>query len=336
MKFSILIPVYNVEEYLEECLESVLSQTCKDFEVIAINDGSTDNSGIILDNYALKYDFIHVYHNRNKGLLLTRRFAISKACGEYVVNLDSDDTLEKNALEIIGKTIEQYKCECVIYGLNRFAGIKQLTPYTSSSSDVLLYKDKRLLCKEVLSTAKYNSLCRKAVKREVLGKMSFDNYSDVSHGEDALQSIEIYKNASSFVIIPQNLYNYRMNQRSMIHTKKLEDFNIKFPVNMAILEFLHNENIFNHEDFIEYRTNRADNLVTQILEIMGLSNDKNEKNILMDEIRQSDYFRGFLGKGKIDYRHLGMKCLIFFPFKWKKYRIIYFIYKIYEIIFNEK
>ena len=107
--FSIIIPVFNVEKYLEECLLSIIGQTdeiSEGCEIILINDGSTDDSAKICDEYERKYpELIKVFHRSNHGLLLTRRFGYQHAVGRYIINCDSDDSLEPIALEVLKDAI---------------------------------------------------------------------------------------------------------------------------------------------------------------------------------------------------------------------------------------
>ena len=91
LRFSILIPVYNVENYLEQCLNSVLNQKYRNFEIILINDGSSDSSGEICESFAVKDNRIRLFNQTNQGLIKTRRLAISLATGDYILFLDSDD-----------------------------------------------------------------------------------------------------------------------------------------------------------------------------------------------------------------------------------------------------
>ena len=119
IKFSIIVPVYNTEQYIEECILSVLAQTYKNFELILVNDGSTDNSGLFIDLYANKDQRIKSYHKKNEGQIVTRNFAISKASGDFFVFLDSDDTLEKDTLSIIKDKVNLYDCDLIIYDSNR-------------------------------------------------------------------------------------------------------------------------------------------------------------------------------------------------------------------------
>ena len=100
-RFSVIIPVYNVESYLRECLDSVLCQTFQDWEAICVNDGSSDNSLAILDEYAAKDSRFKVVSQANGGLSAARNTGIDNASGEYIVFLDSDDWIEYNTLEIL-------------------------------------------------------------------------------------------------------------------------------------------------------------------------------------------------------------------------------------------
>lgn len=111
-KFTIIIPVYNVEQYLHECLDSVLGQTFADWEAICINDGSTDNSGNILEKYSNTDSRIKVYSQQNGGLSAARNGGLAHAQGEYILFLDSDDYLHDETLRILDDTIEDQDMIC--------------------------------------------------------------------------------------------------------------------------------------------------------------------------------------------------------------------------------
>ena len=98
---SIIIPIYNVEKYSDECITSVINQTYKNIEIILVDDGSPDNCGKICDNYALKDKRIKVIHEKNGGLSFARNTGLNIATGEYVYFLDSDDYLTDNAIELL-------------------------------------------------------------------------------------------------------------------------------------------------------------------------------------------------------------------------------------------
>ncbi|EFO02411.1 glycosyltransferase family 2 protein [Streptococcus oralis] len=98
---SVIVPIYNVEEYLRYAMESLVNQTYKDFEVILVDDGSTDNSGELCDQYASEYDWVSAYHKVNGGLSDARNYGVTKAKGDWIVFLDPDDYFEPCALELL-------------------------------------------------------------------------------------------------------------------------------------------------------------------------------------------------------------------------------------------
>lgn len=115
---SIVVPVYNVEKYLRQCVDSILSQSYKDFEIILVDDGSTDNSGTICDEYA-ENPVIRVFHKQNEGLGMARNTGIDAAKGDYVAFLDSDDYWYSDALEKLMSAIEQNGADTCIGGYTR-------------------------------------------------------------------------------------------------------------------------------------------------------------------------------------------------------------------------
>ena len=105
MKYSIIVPAYNTEKYIDKCLKSIFSNTYKNFEVIIVNDGSTDKTEDIINKYIKKYDNIIYIKQKNMGLSLARNNGVKKATGDYLLFIDSDDYVEKNLLENINKDI---------------------------------------------------------------------------------------------------------------------------------------------------------------------------------------------------------------------------------------
>lgn len=121
MKFSVIVPVYNVEKYLNRCMESIVNQTYRDFEVILVDDGSTDASGKICDEYAQAYSFVHVIHQKNQGPSGTRNTGLEHAQGEWIAFVDSDDWLETTMLEILSKQIEKTGAELYSFNMQKRA-----------------------------------------------------------------------------------------------------------------------------------------------------------------------------------------------------------------------
>ena len=247
-KFSVLVPVYQAEKYLEECIQSVLTQTYPNWELILVNDGSTDRSGEICDCYAEKYSNIRVIHKENVGTLHTRRVGISEAQGDYYVFLDADDLLKKNALEVIEETIEKTDCDCVVYGYERFCNDEILDRSQTETGEILTDKEK-IYEKAYLHNGlwEYDMLCRKAVKASLFGNMDFSEYHHIVLGEDDLQSLEIWANCRKIVFINDVLYSYRMNPISVMHTINLRRCRDKVTVFWKIYDEIQKQRVFYDE-----------------------------------------------------------------------------------------
>ena len=114
--FSVLIPVYNVEPYVRECLDSILDQGYEKLELLVVDDGSTDRSGAICDEYAARDARVKVFHKPNGGLMSARRYAIERARGDYILFVDSDDSLLPRAFETLDRAVRESGADCVIYG----------------------------------------------------------------------------------------------------------------------------------------------------------------------------------------------------------------------------
>lgn len=216
MLFSIVIPVYNVETYLDECLHSILSQATEfkgECEVLLIDDGSTDRSGKICDEYLEKYPgIIRVFHNTNHGLLWTRRFGFKQVQGDYVINCDSDDLLENEALERLNSVVKKYKYpDIVIYNHNSYDGKNKTIAFKdifTTGQDCVV--EKEAVLKEYLSRHSIVSVCGKMVKRTCIDvNRDYADFGRISTGEDTLQSIEFFSNAKTFVYLNQVIYDYR-------------------------------------------------------------------------------------------------------------------------------
>ena len=123
---SIIIPVYNVERYLPQCIDSIIAQTFHDWELILVDDGSTDRSGAICDEYSLKDTRIRVIHKQNSGQADSRNIAIQMAEAELVGFVDSDDFIHRQTYEIALKTAEKYNADIVQWPWIEFFGLNEI------------------------------------------------------------------------------------------------------------------------------------------------------------------------------------------------------------------
>jgi len=215
MFFSVLIPVYNAEPYLKECLDSVFRQTETDFELILVNDGSVDGGGMLCDRFrAFHPDRVRVAHQPNRGLILARREGVALAEGDYCVFLDADDALEPDCLAVIRETIERTKADIVIFNYyNRYE-----PEYTTVMAEPV-FKDnavfegegKRALYGEMIATWRLNNLCSKAIRTPLMREddTPYEQFASNPHTEDLLQSLYPMTHAKRVVYRAVPLYHYR-------------------------------------------------------------------------------------------------------------------------------
>lgn len=214
MLFSVIVPVFNGEQYLDECLSSVDAQTFTDFELIIIDDGSTDKSGHIADNYKNLHTNVRVMHGPNEGLLLARRRGIRAAVGQYIVFLDADDALRKDALAIIAEKVSATNADIISF---EHTADKNFS-YTNGrrSFEAGLYAgDNYEIVKQHVCAGRFNNLCGKAIRNSCIDKeRDYEPFAGLMHGEDWLQLLPIIDASSSLYHIEEALYYYRPNDSS--------------------------------------------------------------------------------------------------------------------------
>lgn len=239
MRFSILVPVYNVARYLPSCLDSLLNQTFQDFEIICINDGSTDTSGDICDEYRLANPGkITVVHKANEGLVSARRVSIQQARGEYLCFVDSDDLVVPSYLEKLNAAIQTNHADMVIFGFNRIdengVVIDQYLPPLEEkvhSTNEELFSIRRV----VMVSNDLNSLCFKCARSTLFDRdVDYTRFYQVKNTEDLLQSLPLFDCARIITVIHEHLYCYRVNMQSMTREKmnviKLESMLLVYEV----------------------------------------------------------------------------------------------------------
>ena len=297
IKFSIMTPVYKVERYLPECIESVLGQTYGNFEFILVDDGSPDHSGEICDEYAKKDSRIRVFHKPNGGLMHTRRYALERAQGDYYVFLDSDDYLSLDTLETLSRYISETGVDCVIYGFEwlRPEGTSHIKCSSYDCGRVIT--DKRELYNIVFNDEAYNSLWRKCAKASCFDGRDHSRYYHIKRGEDLLQSLEIIENAGSFLFIPETLYCYRVNPASITHSDSYEGYRANFEVRETVLEFLGKSGVFTEEDYDRLRNNDMDRVAVELKRICRYAPTREAKREAIASIRDSAYYKHFLEPG---------------------------------------
>lgn len=228
---SVIVPIYNAEQYLEECLDSIMQQTFKDYEVILVNDGATDRSPQICQEYVERYDNVHLVNKENGGLVSARKAGLAKACGEYIGWVDSDDCIVPEMFEKMCKEAKRTKADIVICDMWSWSGEK-LIPMVQAVKAGGVYAGEKLE-KEFypymlyagkfytfgILPAQFNKIMRSSIIRENMEKVD-DN---ISIGEDAACTYFCMLDAKSISYLKgEFLYKYRANLNSMCFQWKNE------------------------------------------------------------------------------------------------------------------
>lgn len=210
IKVSIIVPIYNVENYLKRCVESLINQTFKNIEIILVDDGSTDNSGNICDELKETDNRIKVYHKQNGGLGSARNYGLQQAIGEYILFLDSDDFIELNTLE---KMIKYEGYDIVCCGFDR---VDEETKKVYSKEmiempfDEIEVNDETIMELAFLSPSGWGKL----FKKDLINDIKFSE--DKRAIEDTLFYLEIIPKAKKIKYVKEILWHYMVRKNSLI------------------------------------------------------------------------------------------------------------------------
>ena len=215
MKYSVIIPVYNVEKYIDRCLKSIISQNYDDLEIIVIDNGSTDSSGIICDTYASEYSNISVYHIENHGVGAARNFGLSKARGEFIYFVDSDDYLVGNLFADFADKLVSDLDLVVFCSYNSFeedltekSRTEKSLPFKGNyDKDGFIKIFKELFLSDMLYTV-WNKIYRREFLLE--NNLSFEQYE---LGEDVRFNLNVYRNVNRIFLSQDSYYVYVIGRK---------------------------------------------------------------------------------------------------------------------------
>lgn len=218
---SVIVPIYNVEKYLDKCIYSIINQTYKNIEIILVDDGSKDNSGIIANEWGKKDKRVKVYHKVNGGLSDARNYGIERANGDYISFIDSDDYIDKNYLFFLYECMDKYKSDISICG--RYAvyenGVKKCKYKESFEKKYDFVSAMREMNRFYYFDM---SACAKLYKIELFKNIRFPKGK---LSEDYFVMYKIFKEAKSISYTSKPLYFYLQRQNSISNNKKInEDF----------------------------------------------------------------------------------------------------------------
>lgn len=219
---SVVIPVYNVSSYLAKCLKSVIQQSYHDMEIIIIDDGSTDGSGLICDEFAQCDDRIRVIHTENKGLASARNLGLEKCRGSYLLFVDSDDWIEPYAVETLVAFAKKYKADIVTAKIySEFLG-KTLHPTKKEKEVRIIHGDEILTCfgdgllRNVVWDKLYLAGCFSGVRFP-----DGHNYEDVSITWKMMRRLA--KSNGTVVVLSESLFHFRVRKSSISHTQSFRN-----------------------------------------------------------------------------------------------------------------
>lgn len=214
-KVSVIIPVYNVEEYLPDCLESIIKQSYKNLEIILIDDGSTDNSGIICDQYATEYQNIIVVHQKNQGVSSARNHGMTLASGEYISFVDPDDLLDCNTYAIMLPLMQDNNVDISFFEFLWFdEAIPANMPALSNIDKIHVLKEE----KRINIPLRYSgSSCNCIYSTQLIAGQKFSEHYKLS--EDTLFLVEALLKSRAILFLKQKLYFRRRNQSSATRAK---------------------------------------------------------------------------------------------------------------------
>lgn len=213
-KISVIVPVYKVEIYIGQCIESILSQTFKDFELILVDDGSPDNSGAICDEYAQKDARIRVFHKKNGGVSSARNYGIEKAIGDWLCFIDSDDYIGETYLEDFHLTDDIYNTPIQGFGIQRKDSyeIHSIPPESKSQSDIFYQA-------ELLNIL--NSPCYKLFNTELVRKNDLIYDSKTSYGEDHIFVMNYMRYVKTIQSSSGHSYTYNQTTEVSLTRRKV-------------------------------------------------------------------------------------------------------------------
>ena len=312
---SIIVPVYNVEKYLNQCVDSILNQTFADFELILVDDGSKDASPQICDGYLAEDDRVFVIHQQNSGQVVARKAGLQRAVGEYVFFVDSDDWIELNALEVACQSAKDNDADIVTFGgyfcysNNRRlpvnqpikAGVFDKTGITKEIYPKMLYSGR------FFYFGIYAAMWNKIFKRSILMPNMVNVDPRLRIGEDGVTTFATFLDANKICVLDnQHLYDYRDNNHSITRSYCANQFDNAKLLIQTLRDINKAKNVYDLSEqidyyfmynvysiFIEefyYRYKKS--LVSRIEYLKSIANDASVKKVV-NKIKYDDMPRSF-------------------------------------------
>ncbi len=222
---TVVIPAYNAEEYIYNCLDKLTKQDFDNFNIVVVNDGSKDDTQKIAEEFSRKDARVMVITQENSGTAIARINGAKKANGKYIMFLDSDDFYDDGALRKVAETIEKYNTDMVKFRLKKYPSLQVLEPDNVNLMKEVVYKKdefKDCIYPSFVESYFFYGNCTFAIKKECIEAIDEELLRKLRYAEDMRLSLDLYSNISSIAIIPDALYNYVLNHSSMSNPVSLD------------------------------------------------------------------------------------------------------------------
>ena len=292
MKFSVVIPVYKVEEYLDQCVESVLQQTYSNLEVILVDDGSPDRCGAMCDDWATKDDRVRVIHQENGGLSAARNTGIRHATGDYVLFLDSDDWWDNaTVLDAVAKQLGQTPVDVLSFNYRKsFDGVLQPAYFDES---LMSSQQPESITQIVQDDRWINGACNKALSRKLLTENEIYFRFGIT-SEDIDWTLRVALKAETFAFCNVCVFVYRQHSASISHTVAPKNVRMLCDNVKTCVRLLGAAEAVRAEALKPYVAYQYDTLIYNVATL-----SKSDRKSLLEDVKQMQYLLACSGNPKV-------------------------------------
>ena len=330
-KISIIVPVYNSENYIQRCIDSVTNQNPKDCQVILIDDGSTDRSLQIMQKAAEKYKYIEIIHQENQGVSMARNIGLKKADGEWIYFLDSDDELVPGSIEEMFRFVEQ-DCEWIIFNYyKQIEGKEKRYKNKINASEMDRYRGKEEFPR-LLEEQLFMLQCGKVFRRDIIENNQLYFQKNVVYGEDIRFNLKYFEYVDQYILSDKPVFIYHIRQGVGAGSAYYTDaFEMQMDIDKDIIYMVENK----------YKLSlTAQRKLNRYFYFQGINTAAAYWNVWKDvpvkkrvqeikKIMKDERFIHFLEKQK-EYRDINK--LDYFLLKHKRYIMYYYIHYIYTLL----
>lgn len=322
---SVIVPIYNVEPFLRDCIDSLLNQNADNYEIVLVDDGSPDNCPKICDEYAKQYSNIKVVHKENGGLVSARKAGVMAAIGKYIANVDSDDWVDSNFINTITEIIDTYNPDAVHFDCINLCENNSEEVHINFNpgyydEDMIRSQIHTLLIEDEFGRYFDPAICSNVFRAEAYKDSQLKVNDSIKIGEDASCTKPIFSKIKSLYICDKCLYFYRINSLSMTKGKKSFELNYPLLVGKTIESNIEANCDFSNQiyRFVTHNLFNACSSAFYSDEPYGVIKGKIKKAL------KDEYYQNAIKNCKYNKRYL-KGLLVLFALKYK----IYFLMKLY-------